>query len=606
MSDRQRGNGGTEKTRLSPKQTFGFLRLLTPRVAPYKRGLAFAGVLLLLGTGIGLAFPLVVRELLDAAFLAGDPSLLNLIALGLIGLFGIQAINNFGQSYLTASVSERVVADLRRDLFRSLVHQPPGFFDDRRVGELTSRISSDTGLVQGVLRFGVPELLRQGVFLVGALVLVTITHPRLTLVTLIAIPIAALVGWLFGKRVRRLSTSIQDRLAGAVSRAEQVFTQIQTVQAFTREEWEEDRFTFEVMKVREEGLRRAVARAGLTGAITFAAFGGIVLVLWEGGRLVLAGALTPGTLVAFLLYAVTIAGAITSLAGFWGNLQEAAGAAQRIFELMGLPRGLPELPVPEVVHPPVQGRIDFEGVTFRYGETLPLVLKGIDVTIAPGERVAVVGTSGAGKSTMASLIPRFYDVEDGRVTLDGHDVRRLGLKTLRSHIGIVPQEPMLFAGTVWENLAYGRPDATDREIEEAARYAHAHEFIQGFPQGYDQLIGERGVTLSAGQRQRIAIARVILERPAVLILDEASSSLDAESESLVQDALDHLMAGRTTVVIAHRLSTVIRADGILVLDGGVIVDRGSHADLLARSSVYQRLYQRQFDDALASTREVEV
>ena len=606
MSDRQRGNGRTEETRLSPKQTFGFLRLLTPRVAPYKRGLAFAGVLLLLGTGIGLAFPLVVRELLDAAFLAGDPSLLNLIALGLIGLFGIQAINNFGQSYLTASVSERVVADLRRDLFRSLVHQPPGFFDDRRVGELTSRISSDTGLVQGVLRFGVPELLRQGVFLVGALVLVTITHPRLTLVTLIAIPIAALVGWLFGKRVRRLSTSIQDRLAGAVSRAEQVFTQIQTVQAFTREEWEEDRFTFEVMKVREEGLRRAVARAGLTGAITFAAFGGIVLVLWEGGRLVLAGALTPGTLVAFLLYAVTIAGAITSLAGFWGNLQEAAGAAQRIFELMGLPRGLPELPVPEVVHPPVQGRIDFEGVTFRYGETLPLVLKGIDVTIAPGERVAVVGTSGAGKSTMASLIPRFYDVEDGRVTLDGHDVRRLGLKTLRSHIGIVPQEPMLFAGTVWENLAYGRPDATDREIEEAARYAHAHEFIQGFPQGYDQLIGERGVTLSAGQRQRIAIARVILERPAVLILDEASSSLDAESESLVQDALDHLMAGRTTVVIAHRLSTVIRADGILVLDGGVIVDRGSHADLLARSSVYQRLYQRQFDDALASTREVEV
>lgn len=603
MSETPRGNGRTGK-RLSPRQAFGFLGLLTPRVVPFRKALTGAGVLLLFGTAIGLAFPLVVKNLLDAAFLDADGSLLDLIALGLLGLFAVQAVINFSQSYLTASVSERVVADLRKDLFRALVFQPPGFFDERRVGELTSRISSDTGLVQGVLRFGIPELVRQGVFLVGALVLVTVTHPRLTLVTLIAIPFAALVGWAFGRRVRRLSTSIQDRLAGAVSRAEQVFTQIRTVQAFTREEWEGDRFEQEVLAIRDEGLRRAVARAGLTGAITFSAFGGIVLVLWEGGRLVLAGALTPGTLVAFLLYAVTIAGAITSLAGFWGNLQEAAGAAQRIFELMAYPRGLPEPDSPKVLRPPVRGKVAFEGVTFRYGPALPLVLKGIDLSVAPGERVALVGTSGAGKSTMASLIPRFYDVEGGRVTLDGVDVRELGLRELRSHIGIVPQEPMLFAGTVRENLAYGRPDATDAEIEEAARAAHAHGFISSFPEAYDQLVGERGVTLSAGQRQRIAIARVMLERPAVLILDEASSSLDAESESLVQDALDRLMAGRTTVVIAHRLSTVIRADGILVLDEGIIVDRGSHADLLNRSPVYQRLYQRQFDDALASTREV--
>jgi len=602
MPESRRGTQGNGK-RLSPKQTFGFLRLLSPRVAPYLRSVAIAAVLLLIGTAIGLAFPLVVRELLDAAFLAENKNLLNLIALGLLGLFAVQAINNFFQSYLTASVSERVVADLRRDLFSSLVFQPPGFFDERRVGELTSRISSDTGLIQAVLRFGIPELVRQGVFLVGALVLVTITHPRLTLVTLIAIPFAALVGWLFGKRVRRISTSIQDRLAGAVSRAEQVFTQIQTVQAFTRESWEEERFAQEVMAVRDEGLRRAVARAGLTGAVTFSAFGGIVLVLWEGGRLVLAGALTPGTLVAFLLYAVTIAGAITSLAGFWGNLQEAAGAAQRIFELMEYPRGLPEPESPTLLRHPVRGAVTFEAVTFRYGPALPLVLQGIDVSIAPGERVALVGSSGAGKSTMASLIPRFYDVEGGSVNLDGVDVRELGLRDLRTHIGIVPQEPMLFAGTIRENLAYGRPDASDEEIQEAARNAHAHGFISAFPDGYAQLVGERGVTLSAGQRQRIAIARVMLERPAVLILDEASSSLDAESEALVQDALDRLMAGRTTVVIAHRLSTVIRADGILVLDGGTIVDRGSHAELLGRSPVYQRLYQRQFDDALASTRE---
>jgi len=603
MSESRRGTRGNGK-RLGPKQTLGFLRLLSPRVAPYLRSVAVAAVLLLIGTAIGLAFPLVVRELLDAAFLAENRDLLDLIALGLLGLFAVQAVNNFFQSYLTASVSERVVADLRKDLFGSLVFQPLGFFDERRVGELTSRISSDTGLIQAVLRFGIPELVRQGVFLVGALVLVTVTHPRLTLVTLIAIPFAALVGWLFGKRVRRISTNIQDRLAGAVSRAEQVFTQIQTVQAFTREGWEEERFAQEVMAVRDEGLRRAVARAGLTGAVTFSAFGGIVLVLWEGGRLVLSGALTPGTLVAFLLYAVTIAGAITSLAGFWGNLQEAAGAAQRIFELMEYPRGLPERENPSILSLPVRGDVAFEGVTFRYGPDLPLVLQGIDVSIPRGERVALVGSSGAGKSTMASLIPRFYDVEGGRVTLDDVDVRELGLRDLRTHIGIVPQEPMLFAGTIRENLAYGRPDATDEEIQEAARNAHAHVFISAFPDGYGQLVGERGVTLSAGQRQRIAIARVMLERPAVLILDEASSSLDAESEALVQDALDRLMAGRTTVVIAHRLSTVIRADGILVLDGGTIVDRGSHAELLGRSAVYQRLYQRQFDDALASTREV--
>jgi len=589
--------------RLNPRQAVGFLKLLLPRLSPYKGALLGASVLLLLAVAIGLAFPLVVRELLDAAFLAGDGSLLNRIALGLILLFAFQAVINFGQSYLTASTSERVVADLRQDLFGALIYQPPGFFDTRRVGELTSRISSDTGLIQGVLRFGIPELVRQGVFLIGALILVTITHPHLTLVTMVAIPFAAVVGWLFGKRVRRLSTRIQDRLASAIARAEQVFTQIQTVQAFTREAWEEARFRDEILAVRDEGLKRAVARAGLTGAVTFSAFLAIVLVLWEGGRLVLEGALTPGTLVAFLLYAVTIAGAVMSLAGFWGNLQEASGAAQRIFELMDHSPELPEPTSPKHLARPVRGEIAYEGVTFRYGQKLPLVLEGIDLRIAQGERVALVGSSGAGKTTMASLIPRFYDVSDGLVTLDGVDVRDLGLKELRSHVGIVPQEPMLFAGTVRENLAYGRPEANDLEIHDAAKLAHAHEFVSSFPEGYDQIIGERGVTLSAGQRQRIAIARVMLRKPEVLILDEASSSLDAESEALVQEALDHLMAGRTTLVIAHRLSTVIRADNILVLDGGIIVDRGKHSELLERSDVYDRLYRRQFDDAIASTKE---
>mgnify|MGYP001812546363 CR=1 FL=1 len=383
------------KKRYTPRQTWGFLRLLIPRLAPHRRALAVAAVLLLLATGIGLAFPLVVRELLDSAFLSptGDDSRLNFIALGLLGLFAVQAVINFGQSYLTAATSERVVAGLRLDVFQALVYQPPGFFDNRRVGEMTSRISSDTGLVQGVLRFGIPELIRQGVFLIGALVLVTITHPHLTLVTLIAIPFTALVGWLLGRRVRRLSTRIQDRLAEAVARAEQVFTQIQTVQSFTREGWEEIRFRREIDAVRDEGIRRSVARAGLTGAVTFTAFGAIVLVLWEGGQLVLEGVLTAGDLVAFLLYAVTIAGAVMSLAGFWGNLQEAVGAAERIFDLIQHPLELASPGNPVVLAAPVRGEISYRGVSFRYGPNLPLVLEGIDLDIAQGERVALVAVS---------------------------------------------------------------------------------------------------------------------------------------------------------------------------------------------------------------------
>jgi subfamily B ATP-binding cassette protein MsbA len=589
------------RERLSPARAVHFLRRLSPRLRPHRRALMVASLLMLCGAAIGLLFPLVVRELLDAAFLEGDAGLLNRVALGLLGLFAVQALVNFSQSYLASAVSERVVADLRKDLFRSLVRQSVGFFATRRVGELSSRLASDAALVQNVLRFGIPELVRQGIFLVGALALVTATNPRLTLVTLTAIPFAALVAWLFGRRVRRMSTKIQDRLASAVARAEQVFTQIRTVQSFTREQWESERFAGEIDATRDGGIQRAYARASMVGAVTFAAFGAIVLVLWEGGRLVLAGVLTPGTLVAFLLYAVTISGAITSLAGFYGNLQEAAGAAKRIFELLDQEPELRSPAHPVAMRRPMLGVVRFEGVSFRYGQDLPPVLRGIDLEIRDGETVALVGSSGAGKSTLAGLVPRFFDVEAGRVTVDGLDVRTLTLEELRGEIGVVPQEPMLFAGTVRENLLYGNDSATDEELTEAIRAAHADTFVDNFPHGLDQVVGERGVTLSAGQRQRLAIARVVLERPRILILDEASSSLDAESERLVQDALERLMEGRTTLVIAHRLSTVIRADRILVLDEGTICDQGSHSQLLERSEVYQRLYLRQFEDTIAST-----
>ncbi|HAW90974.1 MAG TPA: ABC transporter ATP-binding protein [Gemmatimonadetes bacterium] len=583
----------SKQERLTIKGTIGFLRRLGPRVGPYTTPLVLAGMLMLCSVGIGLAFPLVVRELLDAAFLAEDSAVLNRIAIGLLLLFAVLAVINFSQSYLTASVSEKVVADLRRDIFGALVYQPPGFFANRRVGELSSRLASDSGLIQGVLRFGVPEIIRQVTFLMGALVLVTITNPRLTLVTLTAIPFAALVGWFFGRRVRRLSTNIQDRLADAVARAEQVFTQIRTVQSFTRESYENEAYVGAVNRARDEGLRRAMARASLTGAVTFAAFGAIVGVLWVGGRLVLDGALSPGTLVAFLLYAVTISGAITSLAGFWANLQEAAGAARRIFEILDHPVAIESPTAPRRLPTPVRGVVRYEGVTFRYEPHLPRVLDGIDLVLDEGVTVALVGISGSGKSTLASLIPRFFDVEEGSVTVDGIDVREMALDDLRTRIGIVPQEPMLFGGTVRENLLYGNLEASQAEIEEVSLAAHAADFIETFPDGYDQVVGERGVTLSAGQRQRIAIARVMLERPKLLILDEASSSLDSESEELIQDALERLMGGRTTLVIAHRLSTVIRSDRILVLDESRIVDEGSHRDLLERSEVYDRLYRRQ-------------
>jgi subfamily B ATP-binding cassette protein MsbA len=555
--------------------------------------------MLVVSTAVGLVFPLVVRQLLDAAFLAANGARLNRVAVGLLVLFAFQAVINFGQSYLMAGVSERVIADLRKDLFGHLALQPPGFFSMRRVGELSSRIAADPSMIQQVLRFGVPELLRQGLFLIGALTLVTLTNPRLTLVTLTAIPLAILVGWFFGRRVRRVSTSIQDTLAVAIARAEQVFTQIRVVQSFTREAWEAERFAVEINKTRDLGLTRGVERASLTGVVTFTAFGAVVLVLWEGGRLVLAGALTPGTLVAFLLYAVTISGAIMSMAGFWSQFQESAGAAQRIFEMLDHPHELIERanarPLPE----PVRGVVRYQGVWFRYAEDQPWVLKGIDADIREGSTVALVGSSGAGKSTLASLLPRFFDAQKGLVCVDGNDVREVRLEELRRAIGIVPQEPMLFAGSVRENLLYGNAEASEVEMIEAARAAHAHDFISGLPKGYDEFVGERGVTLSAGQRQRIAIARVMLKRPRLLILDEASSSLDAESERLVQDALERLMSRCTTLVIAHRLSTVIRADRILVLEGGSIEDQGTHSELLGRSEVYARLYRSQFDAAMA-------
>jgi subfamily B ATP-binding cassette protein MsbA len=581
----------------------GRLTRLWPRVRPYRAGLFIALITLIGSAGIGLAFPLVVRELLDAAFLRGDRSLLDRIALLLLGLFTIQAVLNYVQTYYLSATGERAVAGIRQELFEKLLEMPPGFFADRRTGELTSRLTTDVGLLQGVLSHQIAEFSRQVLALVGGVVLLTLMQPRLTFTALGIVPIVVGSAVIFGRRLRRITTGVQDKVAEATAVAEEAISQIRTVQSFTQEPMERQRYGDRILESVRAALRRARVRGVFFGVLTFSTFGGIVFVLWQGGLLVLEGRLTAGALVSFLLYTITIAAAIGALASFFSAYQEAVGAAERVFELLETTSPITDPPAPRTLPQPVRGEVSFDHVSFRYRDDpeAPWTLRSIELAVAPGEVVAVVGPSGAGKTTLISLLPRFWDVSQGRIRLDGVDVRELRLADLRGAIGIVPQEPALFSGSVRENIAYGCPGAGAAEIETAARAAHAHEFIVRLPQGYDTVVGERGVKLSGGQRQRIAIARAVLKNPAVLVLDEATSNLDTESERLIEDAMEKLLAGRTTLIIAHRLSTVRRADRLVVLDHGRIVEEGTHAELLTRGGLYARLYQRQFRDDLVTS-----
>jgi subfamily B ATP-binding cassette protein MsbA len=576
----------------------GRLSRLWPRVRPYRAGLIIALVTLIASAAIGLAFPLVVRELLDAAFLTGDRALLDRIALLLLVLFSVQAFLNYVQTYYLSATGERAVAAIRRELFEKLLEMPPGFFADRRTGELTSRLTADVGLLQGVLSHQIAEFSRQVLALVGGVVLLTLMQPRLTFTALAVVPIVVGSAVIFGRRLRRMTTGVQDKVAEATAVAEEAISQIRTVQSFTQEPMERRRYADRIRESVRSALLRAQVRGVFFGVLTFTTFGGIVFVLWQGGVLVLEGKLTAGALVSFLLYTITIAAAIGALASFFSAYQEAVGAAERVFELLEVPSAITDPASPMALPKPVRGDVAFERVSFRYRDAAdaPWTLREIDLTVARGEVVALVGPSGAGKTTLVSLLPRFWDVAEGRIRLDGVDVRDLRLTDLRGAVGLVPQEPALFSGTVAENIAYGRPGATQGEIEAAAKAAHAHEFVVRLPEGYAAVVGERGVKLSGGQRQRIAIARALLKDPAVLILDEATSNLDNESERLIEDAMEKLLAGRTTLIIAHRLSTVRRADRLIVLDHGRIVEEGTHAFLLAQAGLYSRLYQRQFRD----------
>ena len=569
---------------------------LWPRVRPHRAALVAAGLALLGSAAIGLAFPLVVKYLLDAAFVDGSRALLDRVALGLLGLFAVQAVLNYFQAYLLSATGERAVAGLRRDVFSRLLEMPPGFFAERRTGELTSRLTTDIGLLQGILSHQIAEFSRQIFALAGGIVLLTWLQPRLMLTALAVAPLVVGSAFVFGRRLRRFTTSVQDELASATAVADEAFSQIRTVQSFVQEDAERERFGARVGATVTAALRRAQVRGLFFGVLTFASFGGIVVVLWQGGIQVLEGRLTPGALVGFLLYTATIAAAIGALASSFGSYQEALGAAERVFEILEMKPAIADDPAPMPLPRPVTGAVAFENVSFRYHDEpdAPPTIAQVTLRAAPGEVVALVGPSGAGKTTLAALLLRFWEVDGGRITVDGVDVRRLRLADLRRAVGLVPQEPALFSGTVRENIAYARPDAGNADVEAAAHAAHAHEFIERLSAGYETRVGERGVKLSGGQRQRIAIARAILKDPAVLVLDEATSSLDAESERLIEDAMERLLVGRTTLIIAHRLSTVRRADRLVVLDRGRVAEEGTHAELLALGGLYARLYARQF------------
>jgi subfamily B ATP-binding cassette protein MsbA len=575
------------------------LRLLA-YTRPYRLRLATALASLLIASALGLAFPQLVKQLIDAAFGAGDSRRLNQIAVQLVVLFTLQAAFSFLRSYLLGYTGERIVVDLRTQLYNHLTGLPVSFFASRRVGELTSRLTSDSTVIQSVTTGSLAELLRLSLMLVGGITLIAVTNVRLTLAMLSIVPIVILSATFYGRYVRRMSTRVQDRLAEANAVVEESLSSIRIVQSFVREDYERGRYRDRILEAFKVARRRALAGGGFVAFIVMVVYGGFAIMLWFGSRMVISGQITSGDLIAFVLYTVIVSGAIGGMSELYGQFNSAIGATRRVFELLDTRPEIDEPEHPEVLGEP-KGRVELRGVHFNYpDERKSEVLNEVSIVANAGEIIALVGPSGAGKSTLVSLIPRFYDVTAGSVLVDGKDVRSLGLKELRGAIGVVPQETTLFGGPVRENIAYGKLGATDEEVRAAARAAHAHEFISEFPDGYDTIVGEKGVKLSGGQRQRIAIARALLKDPAILILDEATSSLDSESERLVQDALDTLMRGRTTFVIAHRLSTVRRANRIVVLDQGAVVEEGTHEELLSKSGLYKRLYDIQFrSDELA-------
>jgi ATP-binding cassette subfamily B protein len=580
-------------------RSIGPLRGLWPYLRPNRVTLWAALVALSVTAGLSLSLPLAVRRVVDN-FFNESLTLVDAYFAGAIGIAALLALGTATRYYLVTWLGERVIADVRRAIYDRVVGLSPGFYERIMTGEVLSRLTTDTTLVLSVIGSSVSVALRNLLMLAGGLALLFVTSPKLTGLVLVGVPLVLVpILWL-GRRVRGLSRESQDRIAESSAEASESLLAAQTVQAYTHEAASRASFGALTELAFDAARRRIRMRAALSAIVIFLVFASIVGVLWIGARDVRGGAMTPGALVQFVIYAVIVAGSVASLSEVWGELQRAAGATERMVELMLAADTVVDPADPVALPPRIRGRIGFEAVTFRYpARPETPALRGLTLRIEPGETVALVGPSGAGKTTIFQLLMRFFDPDEGRVSLDGIDVRAMARTDLRRQLALVPQEPVVFAASARENIRFGRPEASDAEVEAAARAAAAHEFIVRLPQGYDSYVGERGVMLSGGQKQRLAIARAILRDAPVLLLDEATSALDAESERAVQQAVERLAEGRTTLIIAHRLATVKRADRIVVFEDGRIVAEGSHGALVAEDGLYARLARLQFTEGAA-------
>ena len=568
-----------------------YLRALKYVKAYWMRALA-ALICTGIASGCTAYLPWVIKDMVDQVLRDKDTSMLNYIVISIVVVFIIRGVSYYGQSYLMNYVGQRVIIDIRRDVFEKLQRLSMSFYDKHKTGTIMSYVTNDVNALQSAMVENVVEMFTESVILIVSIAMMLYLDWKLFLVTFATFPVVLFFIDSFGKRIRKSGSRIQEAAADITSVLQEVASSPHVIKSFVREGYEVERFDKENMNNFRANMKYAQLSSTLTPTIEFVAAVGVSIILWYGGNSVINGSITAGSLVAFLTYAVNISNPIKRLSRVIGNIQKALAAAQRVFDVLDLPEVIKNAPDAKAL-PKVKGDVRFNDVSFAYNENEE-VLSHVSFEVKPGEMIAFVGPSGAGKSTVASLLPRFYDATNGSITIDGQDIRKVTLDSLREQVGIVPQETVLFNGSVYDNILYGRLDATREEVEAAAKAANAHDFIMQLPNGYETMLGDRGMNISGGQRQRISIARAILKNPQILILDEATSALDTESERVVQEALDRLMVGRTSFVIAHRLSTIKNADKIMVLENGQLIEQGNHDELMAMDGLYAHLYKIQY------------